>query len=185
MHHNDLYDSVKTACCEKNFFFQQSCRKWDRKTSCKPLVYKKHTYTDSDWYSGLFNFHFLEKGLGLAFLPHFVCDFQSISCYSINWPNFIVWLYLVVEILNSKCILIICFAVYDVIKFEINLRFFIQVVFQHDQKSQYKNLYKYLKHEITFQVKWKTFFINFKGLSVARSGLRPESVLLKNSFPAE
>ena len=21
MHHNDLYDSVKTACCEKKFFF--------------------------------------------------------------------------------------------------------------------------------------------------------------------
>ena len=43
--------------------------------------------------------------------------------YSIIWPNFIVWLPLLLEILGSMCIVIVCQLGCDVIKFEINLIF--------------------------------------------------------------
>ena len=35
----------------------------------------------------------------------------------------------------------------------------------------------------TFKVKWKAFFIIFKGLSIAKNCLRPESALLKKFLP--
>ena len=41
--------------------------------------------------------------------------------YSINWPNFIVSLALLLQILSNMYIVIICFPVYDIINFEINL----------------------------------------------------------------
>ena len=41
----------------------------------------------------------------------------------INWPNFIVWMLLFLEILGNMYIVIICFPVRDVINFEINLGF--------------------------------------------------------------
>ena len=42
---------------------------------------------------------------------------------SINWPNFIVWLPLRLEILGNMCNVIICFPVCDVVNFDINLNF--------------------------------------------------------------
>ena len=44
-------------------------------------------------------------------------------------------------------------------------------------KSQGKNL-NILRTEKAFEMKWKAFVIIFKGLSVAKNCLRPESVLL-------
>ena len=44
------------------------------------------------------NFDFLGKGLGIVSLRHSVCNFSRktfLMLYSINWPNFITWLWIV------------------------------------------------------------------------------------------
>ena len=51
--------------------------------------------------------------------------------FSINWPNFIVWLPLLLEILGKICVIIICCPVCDIINIEINLSFFIKRFFYH------------------------------------------------------
>ena len=59
----------------------------------------------------MLNFDFLEKGQGIVSPPHFVYDFSRkmfLVLDSINWPNFIVWLPLVFEILVKMCIAIVC-----------------------------------------------------------------------------
>ena len=48
----------------------------------------------------------------------------------------------------------------------------------HDQKSQEKML-NISRTKRAFEVKQKAFFIIFKGLSVAKNRLRPESAPLK------
>ena len=53
------------------------------------------------WSRDMLNFDFLEKWLGIASPPYFVCDFSRkmfFMLYSINWPNFIAWLPLLLEI---------------------------------------------------------------------------------------
>ena len=50
----------------------------------------------------MLNFEFLEKSLGIVSLPPFVYDFSRkmfLMLYPINWPNFIAWLLLLLEIL--------------------------------------------------------------------------------------
>ena len=52
----------------------------------------------------MLDFDFIEKGLGIVFPPHFVHDFSRkmfLVLYSINWPNFNVWLSLLLEICTS------------------------------------------------------------------------------------
>ena len=71
--------------------------------------------------------------------------------YSINWPNFIVWLPLLFEILGNMCIAIVCFLGCDVITFEINIIFLINPVFYLTKKSRLK--FKYLYDEKPFKVK--------------------------------
>ena len=68
--------------------------------------------------------------------------------YSINWPNFIVWLPVLLEILGNIFIVVICFPVYDVVNFEINLSFLIKPIFYMAKKSGQK--FKYLKSEKGF-----------------------------------
>ena len=67
--------------------------------------------------------------------------------YSINWPNFISWLPLLLEILDSICIVNIFCSACNTIHFEINLRFFIKPLFS-TRKSWQKC--KYLKNEQSF-----------------------------------
>ena len=58
----------------------------------------------------MLNIDFLEKGLGIVSPPHFVYDFLRkvfLMLYSITWPNFIMWLYLLPEILGIMCIVIV------------------------------------------------------------------------------
>ena len=58
----------------------------------------------------MFNFDFLDKGLGIVALACFVYDFSTkmfFMLYSINWPNFIAWLPLLREILDNMCIAIV------------------------------------------------------------------------------
>ena len=72
------------------------------------------------------NLNFSEKGLELVSPPHFVYGFSRkvfFMLHSMNWPNFIVWLPLLHEILDYMCITIIYWPGYDVMKFEINLTF--------------------------------------------------------------
>ena len=70
-------------------------------------IYKTLEY----WSRDMLNFDFLEKGLGIVFLTHFVYDFSRkmflVLC-SINWPNFISWLPLPFEILVNICIVTVC-----------------------------------------------------------------------------
>ena len=65
--------------------------------------------------------------------------------YFINWPNFIVWLRLLLEILVNISIVIIQCPVCDVGNFEINHSFFIKSLFYITKTSGQK--YKYMKNE--------------------------------------
>ena len=63
-------------------------------------LYKTWNY----WSRDMLNFNFLEMGLGLVSPPHFVYDFLrkmfQMPC-SINRPNFIAWVPLLIEILGN------------------------------------------------------------------------------------
>ena len=96
--------------------------------------------------------------------------------HSINWPNFIIWLHLLLEILGNICIVIVCWEGCDVMKFEWALSF-LSSRFATWWKSHDKNL-NILRGKRAFQVTLKVFFTIFKGLSVAKNCLRPESAPL-------
>ena len=77
----------------------------------------------------MLNFNFSEKGLGLVSPLHFVNNFSRkmfLMLHSINCPNFIVCLPLLLDILDNMCITIVCQPGCGVIKFEINLIFLIK-----------------------------------------------------------
>ena len=65
----------------------------------KNKLYKTWDY----WSRDMLNFNFSEKGLGLVFQVT-----MFLMLHSINWPNFIVWLPLPLEILDNMCIKIVC-----------------------------------------------------------------------------
>ena len=59
----------------------------------------------------MLNFDFLDKGLGIVSPAHFVYDFLTkifLMLYSINLPNYIAWLPLLLKILGNMCIVIVC-----------------------------------------------------------------------------
>ena len=95
--------------------------------------------------------------------------------YSINWPNFIVWSPLLLEILGNMCIALVCFPGCDVINFEINF-IFSSNRFSTWPKSQNKKL-NIFGAKRAFKVKWKAFFSIFKALS----DLRPEIAPLRRN----
>ena len=77
----------------------------------------------------MLNFDFLEKGIGIVSPPYFVYNFSRkvfLILYSINWPNFIVWLPLHPSILGNMCTAIVYFPDCDIMNFEINLIFLIK-----------------------------------------------------------
>ena len=56
------------------------------------------------WSRNMLNFEFLDKGLGMVSSVYFVYNFSRnmfLMLYSINWPSFIVWLPLLLEILGN------------------------------------------------------------------------------------
>ena len=86
--------------------------------------------------------NFLKKGLGLVSPPHLAYDFLRkifLILYPITRSNFVVWLPLLLEILGNMCIAIICFPIYDVMNFEINLSFLIKSIFHTTVKVSTKN----------------------------------------------
>ena len=85
----------------------------------------------------MLNFDFLEKSVGMVSPAHFVYDFSgkmTFMLHSITWPNFIVLLPFLLDILGYMCVAIIYLPVCDVMKFEINLVFLIKLLFSQDQK---------------------------------------------------
>ena len=89
----------------------------------------------------MLNFDFLDEGLGIVSPAHFVYDFSTkifIMLYSNTYPNFIVWLLLLFEILGNICIAIIYYPVCDVMGLEINFIFLIEPFFPHYQNVMTK-----------------------------------------------
>ena len=137
-------------------------------------MYKTLNYCFRD----MLYFDFVEKGLWIVPPLNFVYDFSRkmfFMLHYINWPNFVVWFTLLLEILGNMCIAIVCFPICDVINFEINLIFVIKPFFCMTKTSRQK--FKYLENK---KMKWKEFLIVFKGLSVAKNCLRPESASSKS-----
>ena len=96
------------------------------------------------------NFDIL-KGLGIVSAAHFVYDFSTrmfLMLYSINWPNFIVCLPLLYQILDNMCIAIVYYPGCDVINFRINLIFLIKPFLYMTKKSRQKH--KYLENKKSF-----------------------------------
>ena len=76
--------------------------------------------------------------------------------HPINWPNFIVWLSLLLKILGN-----ICKPDCDVIKFEINLIFLTKPFYYMTQKSRQK--LKYLEKEKSFpQIEKRNVIFSWK-----------------------
>ena len=89
----------------------------------------------------MLNFDFLDKGLRKISPAHFMYDFSTkmfLMLYSINRPNFITWLPLLLEILGNMCITFVCYLGCDVMDFEINLISLTEPLFLHDEKVMTK-----------------------------------------------
>ena len=110
----------------------------------------------------MLNFDFSKKGIELVSPPHFVYDFLRkffIMLDSINWPNFIAILPLLLEILGNICITIVCQPGCDVIKFEINFIFLFKPFRYMTRKSRQE--FKYLDNEKGFWGEIKSNFHYF------------------------
>ena len=94
--------------------------------------------------------------------PHFVYDLSRkifLVLYSINWSNFIVWLSLLLEVSGNMCIVIVCYAVCDVINFENYISFLIKPFSFINKRSSRK--FEYLKNEKNFKGEVKNIFHHF------------------------
>ena len=112
------------------------------KLTCWPLVFALYIKL----------FQKRKRGLELVSLPYFLHDFRGkifLTLYFINWPNFIGWFPLLLEILFNMCILIIYCSLFDVMNFEMHLTFAIKPFFYITKKSGQKC--KYLKNQKNFQ----------------------------------
>ena len=134
-------------------------------------------------------FDYLDEGQGIVSPPHFVYDFSIktfLILYSTNWTNFIVWLSLLLE--TSVC-LVVFTCLYFIVWLSLLLvcwRHKLTLSFESSRfytwpKCQDKNL-NILRTKKAFKVKLKACFIIFKGLSVAKNCLRPESAPLRSFF---
>ena len=113
---------------------------------------KNKRYNISDcWSRDLLNFDFLWNGLGLASLPHFVNNISRkifFKLYSINLPNFIVWLALLLKISGNMWNAIICCPVCKVTDFEMNLSFLIKPF--SCMIKEVRRKFKYLQNKKSF-----------------------------------
>ena len=97
------------------------------------------------------NFGFLDKSLAIFSAAHFVYDFSTkmfLMLYSINWPNFFVWLPLFLEILGNMSIAIVCYPGCAIIHFKINLIVLIKPFLYITKKQRQKH--RYLENEKSF-----------------------------------
>ena len=118
-----------------NIFLEKSYPKCGRETKPIPLKYIKTMVLTTSFYL-IRRFFKKQKGLELVFQAHFLHEFSKIflPLYFINQPNFIAWVPLLLEILDNKCIVIICCPGCDAIKFWTNLNFFIKPFFYITKK---------------------------------------------------
>ena len=95
-----------------------------------------------------------------------------IVLYSINWPNFIVWLPLLCEILGNMCIAIVRFQDLDIINCEIILIFLVKPFLYMTKKPRQK--YKYLENKklLGWNEKHSSSFLKGFRLEKIVSGLR-------------
>ena len=110
------------------------------------------------WSRDMLNFDILDEALGIISPAHFLYDFSTkmlcpinvmfLMLCSINWPNFIVWFPLFLEILGNMCIAIVCWPGCDVINFNINLIFLIKLFLYMTKMSRQK--LKHLENEKSF-----------------------------------
>ena len=103
------------------------------------------------WSRDMLNFDFLDKGLGIVSPAYFVYDFSTkmfLMLYSINWPNFIAWLPLLLEILGNMCIAIVCWPGCESWILKLTLSFWSSRFFYMTKKSWQK--LKYLENEKGF-----------------------------------
>ena len=101
------------------------------------IQYNKLYKTLGYWSRDVLNFSFLEKGLEVVSRPYFVYEFSTkmfLMFYSRNWPNFIVWLPLLLEILANLCIAIVCQPKIAIVWLDLSN----QAVFIHEQKVKTK-----------------------------------------------
>ena len=124
----------------------------------------------------MLNFDFLNKGLGLVYPSHFVYDFSrkrflmlcSLNDQMLLSDCFYFWRYWAICVLSvlfilcvsyvcyQFCIVIICFADYDVINFEINLSFLMKPFLCMPKTVRTKNL-NILRTKRAFTMKEKRF----------------------------
>ena len=112
----------------------------------------------------MLNFDLLEKDLGIVSPPHFVHDISKnmfLMLYSINWPNLIAWLFLLLEILINMCIAIVCFPRFDVINLEIELIFLIKSLFYMNKES--RQILNILRTKRAFKMKKEHILTFLKG----------------------
>ena len=89
-------------------------------------------------------------GFELVSLPHFLHEFWRkifLTLYFINWPNFIVWLSLLLEMLGNMSNKIVCFPGFDLNILKINLNFFLKLFFDMTKGGQKLN---HLKNDKNF-----------------------------------
>ena len=113
-----------------------------------------------------------KRGLELFSLSHFLHDFWR--------KTSLIYISLTDQISLPNCLYFLwyvhcnyyCLPFYELMNFEINVNFLIKP-FSYMTKMWGQKL-KYWKKKIAFQMKWKTFFIIFKGFSAASNCLKPK-----------
>ena len=108
--------------------------------------------------------------LGIVSPAHFAYDFWTkifLILYSINWPNFVAWLPLLLGIFCNICIAIVCYLGCDVMDFEINLIFLIEPLFLHDQKVMTK-IETSWERKVLLRWNIKHFSSFFKGFQLSK-----------------
>ena len=121
-----------------------------------------------------------EISFSTSFSPCFFKKIFFILNSDQNWPNFIAWLHLLLEILDKRCIVIICCLVYYVINFEI-ISSYLSSRFSTYPKSYDKSA-NHWRTKRAFNMKDKAFLIIFKRLSLKQtksSFLEDESLILR------
>ena len=126
----------------------------------------------------MLNFDFIEKVPRIIYQQHFVYDSSRkmfLMLYSINWPNFISWLSLLLAILANMCIAFVCFP-----GREINFIFLIKPFSSMTKTS--REQFKYPDNKKSFKGETKRLLIIFKWLSIAKNCLWLESAPLIWTF---
>ena len=96
------------------------------KQRCKPLAFTSYKTFSKN-----------VRGLELVPLSYFLHDFGRnlfLTLHSIKFTNFIVCLYLLLEVLVNMCFIITCYTGCDVIDFDLNLSFLIKLFFHMTEK---------------------------------------------------